>query len=101
MSDICPVCGLPQDLCMCKTIAKEQTLITVKVTKRRYGKLVTLVQGVSSMDEAKELGKTLKQSLACGGTVKDKIVELQGDQRRRVREVLLKIGYSENSIEIL
>ena len=100
MSDTCPVCGLLQDLCSCKTIAKEQTTIVVKLTKRRYGKPVTLVEGVGNTQEAKELAKTLKQTLACGGTVKDKVIELQGNQRSRVKAVLLKSGYSEDRIEI-
>ncbi len=100
MSDICSVCGLPKDLCICKTIAKEQAKIIVRVTKRRYGKAVTLVSGVTSSAEAKELAKTLKQALACGGTVRDKTVELQGDQRSKLKEALLKAGYSEDSIDI-
>ena len=100
MSDICPVCGLPQDLCMCKTIAKEGATITIKVVKRRYGKKITLIEGV----EAKEingLAKKLKAKLACGGTVKENIIELQGDHRQRVKAVLVKMGYTEDAISVM
>ncbi len=100
MTDICPVCGLPKDLCMCKTIAKEQATITIRLTQRRYGKPVTLVEGVSEEKEAKDLAKKLKQKLACGGTIKDKVIELQGNQKHRVKEVLIQLGYNEDSIEI-
>ncbi len=100
MSDICPVCGLPKDLCMCKTIAKEQTSIIVRLTRRRYGKPVTLVEGLGDGKEAKALAKKLKQKLACGGTVKDNSIELQGNQKHRVKEVLVNLGYNADSIEV-
>jgi translation initiation factor 1 len=37
-SGMCPVCGLPKELCICEEVAKEQQRITVKVNRRRYGK---------------------------------------------------------------
>jgi len=41
----------------------------------------------------------LKEELACGGTVKNNIIELQGDHAKKVREKLIKMGFNENNIE--
>ena len=42
--------------------------------------------------------KSLKEKLACGGTVKEGVIELQGDHKRQVKPILVKLGFSENSI---
>ncbi len=98
MDEICEVCGLPQHLCVCKDINKEQQKINIKLTNRRFRKKITLVSGFENEKEAKELGKEMKKSLACGGTVKDKIIELQGDHKKKVKEFLLKKGFKEELI---
>jgi translation initiation factor 1 len=98
---VCPKCGLPPELCVCETIAKEAQKIRVSTEKKRYGKLSTIIQGIDAKDiDVKELAKKLKSELACGGTVKENIIELQGDHRRKVRGVLIKSGFQENQIEI-
>lgn len=101
MVDICPVCGLPKDLCACDTLAREKQTILVKTAKKRYGKLVTVIKGISSSkDELNRVAKELKTKLACGGTVKDDEVELQGDHKSKVKKILSGLGYEENQIEI-
>ena len=40
MSDICPKCGLPKELCVCDIIAKETQKITVKIEKKKFGKIL-------------------------------------------------------------
>jgi len=98
---VCPKCGLPPELCVCETIAKEAQKIRVSTEKKRYGKLSTIIQGIDAKDiDVKELAKKLKSELACGGTVKENIIELQGDHRRKVRGVLIKSGFQESQIEI-
>lgn len=91
---ICPKCGLPKELCICEEVAKEQQRIQVKVNKRRYGKEVTIIEGLDPYDiDLVDLTKFLKAKLACGGTVKDTTIELQGNHKERVKELLATKGY--------
>ena len=55
MAGICNLCGLPDELCICQEIAKEQQKATISVERRRYGKMVTIVQGID--DSAIDLGE--------------------------------------------
>ncbi|MCL4325398.1 MAG: stress response translation initiation inhibitor YciH [Candidatus Thermoplasmatota archaeon] len=94
MTKICPVCGLPDEICICEDIAKESQTIRVYEDKRRYGKMVTIIDGMNVNDiNVHELAKKLKSKCATGGTVKDGKIELQGDQKQKVVEVLEEMGY--------
>jgi len=97
--DICPKCGLPTQACVCKEIAKTEQRIKIDTDKRRYGKIITLVKGLSSDVDLKEIAKTLKSELACGGTVKNNIIELQGKHRKKIKPILIKLGFPEETIE--
>ncbi len=100
MADICPKCGLPLDICACEALEKEEAVrIKVYTTKMKFGKLVTIVEGLSSEDMAKT-AKELKRKLACGGTAKDNHIVLQGDHKAKVRGVLAKLGYNEKNIDV-
>lgn len=96
--DICPKCGLPEQACICEEIAKSEQRITVKTEKRRFGKQITLISGFDRGVNIRDITKKLKTELACGGTVKNDVIELQGDHRKRIREVLLKLGFKEDQI---
>lgn len=101
MADICPKCGLIKEICSCDILEKEETQrIRAFATKKRFKKLVTVVEGI---DKAKleETSKELKKRLACGGTVKDGVIVLQGDQRKNIAKVLVEFGYPESSIVVL
>lgn len=99
--DICPKCGLPLQACVCEDIAKTEQRIQVKTEKKKFGKLVTLFSGFSGVD-LKSIAKGLKQELACGGTVKENnTVELQGDHTKNAKKALAKLGFSEDSVEII
>ena len=68
---ICEICGLPKDLCVCEEIAREVQKVKVYTVRRRFGKLMTIVEGIDEHDiDIRELTKTLKSKCACGGTSK-------------------------------
>ncbi len=89
------------ELCVCETIAKEEQQIEIQLFKRRFGKLITVVSGFDGKTiNIKDLGKQLKSKLACGGTSKDKTIELQGNHMERVKQFLIEEGFSPGSIKI-
>ncbi|MBA3044301.1 MAG: stress response translation initiation inhibitor YciH [Candidatus Thermoplasmatota archaeon] len=94
MAEICPICGLPKELCVCEEIAREQQKIKIYTEKRRYGKTVTVVEGIKSDIDINDLAKKLKTKCASGGTVKNGNIELQGDHKKKVQEALRKIGFN-------
>jgi translation initiation factor 1 len=63
-------------------------------TKHRAGKAVTLVEGfVGTDNDLQELGKKLKSFCGTGGSAKDRLIIVQGDQREKLLLWLLKNGY--------
>ena len=101
MSEICTTCGLPKELCVCETIAKEGLKITVKIIKKKFGKKYTAIEGVNDKDiDMKELTRKLKEKFACGGTYKEGIIELQGDHKQRTKDVLVQMGFAPETIEV-
>ena len=95
MAGICATCGLPEELCMCEELAKEQQHIRVYNDRRRYGKVVTIVDGLDGGDiNLDELARTLKNRCAAGGTAKEGRIELQGEHKRKVHAVLAGMGYT-------
>ena len=101
MNEVCPKCGLPKELCVCETIAKEKQKIRIRTTKRRYGKISTIIEGINSKDiDVKELVKKLKSELACGGTIKGDAIELQGEHKQKAKDILIRFGFTEDQIEV-
>ncbi len=96
--DICPKCGLPSEACVCGEIAKTQQRINVTTEKRRFGKVSTMVSGFDDGVDIKAIAKLLKAKRACGGTVKNGIVELQGNHKGRIKPILEKEGFSGDQI---
>ncbi|MBS3089433.1 stress response translation initiation inhibitor YciH [Candidatus Pacearchaeota archaeon] len=96
--DIDPRFGLPTDEGVFDEIAKHGQKITVSTVARRYGKITTLVSGFDSTFDIKGTAKQLKEKLACGGTVKDGVIELQGNHKKQVKPILIKLGFPEESI---
>ena len=73
---------------------KAQQEVSINVDERRYGKTVTVVSGFDVPQSTLEsLASSLKSSLATGGTVDDDAIELQGDHRDRLPELLDDHGY--------
>ena len=46
MQNTCPVCGLPQELCVCSEVEKTSAIIAIKIEKRKYGKLWAIITGI-------------------------------------------------------
>ena len=101
MNEVCNKCGLPKQLCVCETIAKESQRIKVYTVTKKFGKVSTVIEGLDSKDIAlKDVAKRLKSEFACGGTVKAGNIELQGNHRLRIKKSLVGLGFSGESIGI-
>jgi translation initiation factor 1 len=98
---ICPKCGLPKELCVCESIAKETQKITVRTEKRSFGKIYTIIEGFDTSEiELSDVARQLKSKFACGGTVKGNTVELQGEHKKKARDALVQMGFPSETIEI-
>lgn len=95
---MCPVCRKPLAECICKqatTPAGDGIVRVSRETKGRGGKAVTLVKGVPLDALAlMQLGKQLRTACGSGGTVKDGVIEIQGDHCELVMEQLKKQGWT-------
>src|SRR5215212_2949461 len=75
--------------------AKEQKLKIRLENKHRGGKTVTLIEGfVGKENDLEELGKKLKNFCGTGGSAKDGEIIIQGEQKHKALQWLLKNGYS-------
>jgi translation initiation factor 1 len=95
---MCPGCRQPVAQCVCKAAAPPKGDGVVRVqreSKGRGGKTVTVVKGVLVEAEAlADLGKQLKAACGTGGTVKDGVIEIQGDHVERVMQWLQAKGHT-------
>ena len=94
----CPKCHKPLGKCQCaksSPIAKNDGIVRVsRSTAGRKGSGVTLITGVPLQGkELKELAKKLKQKCGSGGTLKDGVIEIQGEHRDKLVEELQKFGW--------
>jgi translation initiation factor 1 len=98
----CPKCGWPQRDCKCSSQFATEAAVPAKIVaklrmekKGRGGKTVTVVFDLpKNAAFLKELAGELKRACGSGGTVVDDTVEIQGDHRERLREVLAKKGWT-------
>ena len=96
---MCPACGKPEAQCACcrnSVSSPGDGIVRVgRVTKGCRGKGLTVITGIPlDHDGLIKLARQLKQKCGAGGTVKDGIVEIQGDHRDLLVEELKKQGYS-------
>ena len=98
--DKCPKCGMLKDLCVCEILDKQGAAkIKIYTTKKKFRKLVTIVTGIDKA-QLESTTKAMKQKLACGGSSKEGVIILQGNHKRKAADVLKKLGYPEESIEV-
>ena len=97
---LCPQCGEPLKQCRCRgtgaTKAPGDGIVRLhRETKGRKGKGVTLVSGIELPEkDLKELAKRLKQKCGTGGTLKNGIIEIQGDHRDLLLKLLEDQGWT-------
>ena len=98
---MCPECGRPVAACACREgknseiLAGDGIVRVSRETKGRKGKGVTLITGLP-LDQAglQKLAKQLKRKCGAGGTVKDRVIEIQGDHRDVLLPELQARGYT-------
>jgi len=97
--EIDPKTGLPTGAIEWEHLAKGSQHIKITIDKKRYGKIVTLASGFGREIDIKKTAKILKNELACGGTYREGEIELQGDHSKKIKPILVRMGFDENSIE--
>jgi len=95
---MCPDCNHPVEKCICRqksSLPKSDGIVRLmRETKGRKGKGVTLIGGLPLNEEGlKKLAKTLKQKCGSGGSIKNGIIEIQGDHRDMLEKELARLGY--------
>lgn len=97
LNDRCPLCRQLVSACACKSEEPVPDGLTIKLRLEkggRGGKAVTVLYDLPANGAfLKELAGKLKKSCGTGGTAKDATVELQGDYRERLRQLLPTLGY--------
>ncbi len=98
----CDRCGELESDCQCPPAAPdpparippEKQRAKVALEKRKYGKFVTIVRGLTAEgNDLPQLLTELKSRCGAGGTVKEETLEIQGNHLDRVRNTLQQIGY--------
>ena len=95
----CERCGELEEVCICPPepparIPPQRQTAHLAVEKRKKGKLVTVVRGLTVEDnDLPELLRQLKNQCGAGGTLKEDILEIQGNHLERLRDALKGIGF--------
>ncbi|MDP6293839.1 MAG: translation initiation factor [Candidatus Woesearchaeota archaeon] len=99
--NVCERCGLPQELCVCESIAKETQKIVVTVERKKFRREYTIISGIDDKEiDMDQLAKKLKNKFACGGTVKNRQIELQGNHSKNIKGELVNLGFAAETIII-
>jgi len=95
----CDRCDRLEEDCECPpetkpTVPADRQSAKIFVEKRKRGKTVSVVRGLSADEsDLSALLTRLKSECGAGGTLKDEDLEIQGDHRDRIRDVLKSLGY--------
>lgn len=95
---MCSKCGRPAKECVChqkEAAPRADSVVRIgRETKGRKGKGVTVITGIPGAEaELKELGRLLKAKCGAGGTVRNGVIEIQGDHRQVLLEELSNRGW--------
>ena len=95
--EMCPRCNRPVNQCACRkrkaSSASDGVVRVSRETKGRKGRVVTLVTGLRLQSvPLRQLAKELKQKCGSGGTIRDGVIEIQGEHRDAVIAELTKQG---------
>ncbi|MEJ2278785.1 MAG: stress response translation initiation inhibitor YciH [Candidatus Lokiarchaeota archaeon] len=86
--EICPLCSLPKELCVCSDLSADKQSISIFNSKRKWGKIVTLASFQGNFDaDLSEILTKAKKKLGAGGTIRNNSIELRGDHRFRLKKV--------------
>jgi translation initiation factor 1 len=95
----CDKCGELESACTCPApppfrIPPEKQTARLATEKRKRGKVVTVIQGLPAVgNDLPDLLTRLKTACGAGGTLKDDVIEIQGEHLPRIREVLQSLGF--------
>ncbi|MCG3218737.1 MAG: stress response translation initiation inhibitor YciH [Candidatus Heimdallarchaeota archaeon] len=101
--DTCPVCGLSRDLglCVCESMAQQEQKVTVKLERRKWGRIYSIIRFENPGEiDISDLATKLKSKLACGGSAKNKQIELQGDHSLVLEDLLTGLGFPRDNLEV-
>jgi translation initiation factor 1 len=99
--DICPTCSLPKDLCVCEKISQKEQRVLVALKFGKWKRIVTTISFLGNINvELDTLATKIKKFCAGGGTVKDNVIEVQGNHANKMKKFLAKEGFEPANIEI-
>ena len=94
-TDFSSITGLPEELNIEDDLERSEQQVSIRVDERRYGKAMTIVEGLNLSDnDVSDLASDLKSQLATGGTVDEGRIELQGDHTDRLSALLEDRGFT-------
>lgn len=100
----CSVCGLPNELCVCSDVEKTASSIEIRIERRKYGKFWVVLSGIDvDAADLKTIVKTIKNKMACAGTIKGKNIEIlygRHDRTADLTKVLVELGFDGDSIHV-
>ncbi len=95
---MCPNCQYPTAKCQCEpveAVSLTDGIVRLRLDRKRKGAGVSQIEGLGIAGaELKKLAKELKAKCATGGAIKDGVVEIQGDHRERLKQLLEAKGYT-------
>ena len=97
----CERCGKVEEDCVCepepaKAVPPEKQTARLSLEKRKRGKMVTVIRGLSDGHPAPHFANLLtniKNHVGAGGSIQDEQIEIQGDQLERVKNYLAELGF--------